>query len=59
LEELLPLHKWFLKLLGGELDEAITFLTHYKRLWTQQFDRLDDFIHKGKKEELQDDRGKI
>jgi DNA-binding transcriptional ArsR family regulator len=32
------------------IDEAITFLKYYERFWTDQFDRLDIFIQKTKKE---------
>ena len=36
---------------AGPLKDAAEWIEHYRRFWTQSFDRLDDYLHKLKEKE--------
>jgi DNA-binding transcriptional ArsR family regulator len=38
------------------LKDAADWVEHYRRFWTQSFDRLDDYLHKLKSKEKADAR---
>lgn len=41
---------------AGPLKDAAEWIEHYRRFWTQSFDRLDDYLHKLKEKEKKRDR---
>jgi DNA-binding transcriptional ArsR family regulator len=36
---------------AGPLEDAAVWIEHYRRFWTESFDRLDDYLHKLKAKE--------
>lgn len=41
---------------AGPLKSVADWVEHYRRFWTESFDRLDDYLEKLKKEEKKHDR---
>ena len=46
------------RITAGPLRDVADWVAHYRRFWTESFDRLDDYLREAQKKEKKHGRGK-